>query len=267
MLLETARGVARAQRLSREVLHEVRATVRPGDREIDVARAIDERLERAGVRAWLHTAYAWWGERTRFAKFVDWEPDALATDRRLAEDEPFILDVAPIVDGFPADYALSGHSGGPGERAHREMLDALAEVKRAIPGAARAAADGGELFADVRSRIEARGLDVVHHLYPAGVLGHVLHEVPRPLLSAPRVGDGFQLPIIGAYAMAIVKHRFFGGPYPFVNADSREKPRGVFAVEPHIGKGDVGAKFESILVVDGDETRWIDPDLFGEVQA
>jgi Xaa-Pro aminopeptidase len=265
MILETARGVARAQRLSRDVLHDVARTVRPGDREIDVTRAIEEKLERAGVRAWLHTAYAWWGDRTRFARFVDWEPDALATDRRLREDEPFILDVAPIVDGYPADYAVSGHTEGPGAAAHGAMLEALREIKRAIPGAAEKAADGGELFQDVRQHIESRGLDLIHDRYPAGVLGHALDEVPRPLQKAPRVGDGFQLPIIAAYAMAIVRHRFFGGPYPFLNADSREKPRGVYAVEPHLGKGGVGVKFESILVVDGDETRWLDPDLFGEV--
>jgi hypothetical protein len=40
---------------------------------------------------------------------------------------------------------------------------------------------------------------------------------------------------------------------------------GLYAVEPHLAKGDVGAKFESILFVDGDETRWLDPGLFGEV--
>jgi Xaa-Pro aminopeptidase len=267
MLQKTARGVARAQRLSREVIHDVARSVRPGDREIDVTRRIEDKLSKAGVHAWLHTAYAWWGDRTRFARFVDWEPDALATDRRLAEDEPFILDVAPIVDGYPADYALSGHTEGPGAAAHRAMLDALAELKRAIPAAAEGAVDGSALFDDVRRTIEGRGLEVVHDKYPAGVLGHVLGEVPRPLQRAPRVGDGFQLPIIGAYAMAIVKHRFFGGPFPFVNADSREKPRGVYAVEPHLARGAVGAKFESILVIDGDETRWLDPDLFGEVAA
>jgi hypothetical protein len=119
----------------------------------------------------------------------------------------------------------------------------------------------------VSGRIAARGLEVVHTMYPAGVLGHVLGKTPRALQNAPRVGDGFQLPIIATYAVAIVKHRFFGGPNPFVNADSREKPRGVYAVEPHLAKGALGAKFESILVIDGDETRWIDPDLFGEVQG
>lgn len=36
-------------------------------------------------------------------------------------------------------------------------------------------------------------------------------------------------------------------------------------MEPHLASGSLGAKFESVLVVDGDETRWLDPGLFGEV--
>jgi hypothetical protein len=36
-------------------------------------------------------------------------------------------------------------------------------------------------------------------------------------------------------------------------------------VEPHLGRGKLGAKFESVLLVDGSETRWLDPGLFGEV--
>jgi hypothetical protein len=36
---------------------------------------------------------------------------------------------------------------------------------------------------------------------------------------------------------------------------------------PHLASGAFGAKFESVLVVDGDETRWLDPELFGEVSG
>ena len=32
-----------------------------------------------------------------------------------------------------------------------------------------------------------------------------------------------------------------------------------------LGRGTLGAKFESVLLVDGSETRWLDPGLFGEV--
>src|SRR5439155_19682257 len=145
-------GTARAQRLARDVIHDVRESLRPGDREIDVARKIDEACRRAKVGTFLHTAYAWWGDRTRFAKFVDWEPDALPTTRPIEEGDCFILDVAPIVDGYVADYALSGTLGKKAQNGtHPELLEALAEVKQKIVEFAKKRPTGGELMRRVGS--------------------------------------------------------------------------------------------------------------------
>lgn len=254
------RGIAVAQRLAREAIHEAAAGLRAGDREIDVARRIERRLARAGVRRWLHTAYAWWGERTRFARFVDWEPDALPSERRIVEGEPFILDVAPLVDGHPADYAFSGVLGAD----HRELKAALADIKARIVEWARR---GDDLFRAVGEDLDRRGLDAVHPLYPAGVLGHSLNSISPLFAACPRIGDGFQLSLVGTYGIALLMHRFCGAPYPFISAQSKARPVGLYAVEPHVGRGPVGAKFESILLVDGDETRWLDPGLFGEVEG
>jgi len=38
-------------------------------------------------------------------------------------------------------------------------------------------------------------------------------------------------------------------------------PTGVWAVEPHLGAGGIGAKFEELLVVDEDGVYWLDDDL------
>ena len=89
----------------------------------------------------------------------------------------------------------------------------------------------------------------------------------RWLQRLPRLGWGFQLPLVAGYGFAILKHRLAGAPYPLLNHVEAERPAGVFAVEPHFASGAVGAKFESVLVLDGDETRWLDPGLFGEVQG
>ncbi len=253
-------GIAKAQALSRAVIHDVAASLRAGDREADAARRIEDRLKRAGVRHWLHTAYAWWGDRARFARFTNWEPDALPTERRLREGESFILDVAPLVDGHPADYAFSGVLGG---ELPPDFLSALAEMKSQIVALVREALTGRELFRAVGEAARRRGFDAVHPLYPAGVLGHALHELT--FTTAPRIGDGFQLPLVGSYALAILRHFLFGAPYPFISDLAPDRPSGLFAVEPHLGRGDAGAKFESILLIDGDETRWLDPELFGEV--
>jgi hypothetical protein len=127
--------------------------------------------------------------------------------------------------------------------------------------------DAGELCQRVAAEITGRSLDVIHTRYPGSVLGHSLEEFPNAFARAPRIGSGFQLPLVATYGVGIVLHHLTGARYPFLNATARGVPSGLYAVEPHIGSGQLGAKFESILLVDGDETRWLDPELFGEVRG
>ena len=117
----------------------------------------------------------------------------------------------------------------------------------------------------VEHSIRDAGLDVVHTRYPANVLGHTLEGFPNFSTSAPRIGTGFQLPLLLTYAKGIALHHLAGMPYPFLSARAVGRPLGLYAVEPHLGKDRFGAKFESVLLIDGTETRWLDPGLFGEV--
>jgi len=265
MRLADVRGIARAQSATRRIIHDVAHGLRPGDSERAVADRIELGLTRRGVRCWLHTPYAWFGERTRFGGFHHWEPDALPTERRLEEGDAYILDAAPFVDGHPCDYALSGHLGT--ESTPLEMIASLRELKASIVSMARDAATGDGLFGQVSDAVESSGFDVVHSLYPAAVLGHSLLGLPPWLQRLPRIGRGFQLPLIAGYALALARHRLAGAPYPFINDLPSGAPAGLYAVEPHIARGAVGAKFESILLVDGDETRWLDPELYGDASA
>src|SRR3954464_4710132 len=128
------KGIANAQRVAREAVLSVAQGVRAGDTERQVCARLEREFAKARVKHWLHTPYAWWGERTRFDWRGTWETNALPTDRALAEGEPFVLDAAPIVAGRPADFAYSGCTeGDPGAtRAHRALLDRLEQLKRAI---------------------------------------------------------------------------------------------------------------------------------------
>ena len=38
-------------------------------------------------------------------------------------------------------------------------------------------------------------------------------------------------------------------------------PHGLWAMEPHLALGDVGVKFEEILIIDENGARWLDDDL------
>jgi Xaa-Pro aminopeptidase len=259
--------IANAQRIAREAVLTVAQTVRPGDSEREVCARITRELARAKVAHWLHTPYAWWGERTRFDWHGRWETQALPSERRLEAGEPFILDAAPLVAGFPADFAYSGlASAEPGDdTAHRALLAVLAELKRALLTWATPLTCTEVLCERVEESMRAAGLDVVHTRYPANVLGHTLEGFPNFSTSAPRIGTGFQLPLLMTYAKGIVLHHLAGTPYPFLSARAPGRPLGLYAVEPHLGQGAFGAKFESVLLIDGTETRWLDPGLFGEV--
>jgi hypothetical protein len=261
----TIRGVARAQALAREVVLEVAQSVRAGQTEREVVASLERRFAKAKVKRWIHTPYAWFGERTRFGGFHQWEPDALPTERVLADGEPFVVDAAPLVEGFPADFAFSGRAGS--SDAHARLLESLREIKTRLVALAKQAEDGTALFRSVGALARSRGAEVVHDRYPAGVLGHTFNPFPNPFGLLPRIGSGFQPPLLGTYAVALAAHQLFGRPYPMINEGARGPLVGLFAVEPHLAEGPVGAKFESILLVDGDETRWLDPDLFGEVRG
>jgi hypothetical protein len=261
------RGIANAQRVAREAILAVAASVKPGDTERAVCARLEREFARAKVAHWLHTPYAWWGERTRFDWQGSWEANALPTERALQEGEAFVLDAAPIVAGFPADFAYSGlAAASPDVHAeHAVLLAELTHLKRALGQWALEAESGAELCARVAGSMQRAGLDVIHPRYPAQVLGHTLEGFPNWCSSAPRVGTGFQLPLLLTYATGITLHHLAGAPYPFLNANAPGRPQGLYAVEPHLGQGLLGAKFESVLLVDGDETRWLDPELFGEV--
>jgi Xaa-Pro aminopeptidase len=261
------KGIAEAQRVAREAILSVVESVKPGDSERQVVARIEREFARAKISHWLHTPYAWWGERTRFDWHGRWETNALPSDRLLQEGEAFVLDAAPIVHGFPADFAYSGLASGTAEdkAAHARLLVQLTELKRELVRWASEAASGGEICTRVAGAIEVAGLDVIHTRYPAHVLAHTLEGFPNWCSSAPRVGTGFQLPLLLTYATGMVLHHLAGGPYPFLNAGAPGRPQGLYAVEPHLGHGPMGAKFESVLLVDGAETRWLDPDLFGAV--
>lgn len=265
----TVHGVARAQRLAREIVLEVASSIRPGQTEREVVGALERRFARARVKRWIHTPYAWWGERTRFGGFRTWEADALPTERVLREGEPFVVDAAPLVDGYPADFAFSGIADADDATAalHADLLESLRAIKSQLLSLARTAENGTELFRAVNAWVIARGAQVIHDRYPAGVLGHTFDPFPNVFGHLPRIGDGFQPPLLGTYAVALAAHQFLGRPYPLINEGARGPLRGLYAVEPHLARGEVGAKFEAILLIDGDETRWLDPGLFGDVKG
>jgi Xaa-Pro aminopeptidase len=111
------------QQLAYAAAQSVSRTLEPGVTRKQAARRIREYLLEAGVQDWFHTPFAWFGDRTAFRGFripLQFFP----TNRRLEEGMPFILDCAPVREGYMAGIGYSGCLGT--NRIHEQLMEDLA---------------------------------------------------------------------------------------------------------------------------------------------
>jgi Xaa-Pro aminopeptidase len=235
------------QDVARAAARRVFERLEEGVTEIDAASELEAELKRQGVRCWLHKPFAWFGDRTCFRNFWS-DAHFLPSKRRLAKDDAVILDVGPAVDGFPCDYALSTVFGEDAEVAamkaycdtfKQRVVEMLARDRR-----------GSSLFASVGREIAARGYEARHTRYPLRVLGHKLERFRFGDKLA--IGRPFQLPFFLMTASQLRR-----GENPFLNEHERDAMTGVWAIEPHLGNGRVGAKFEELLWVHEGGAEWL----------
>jgi hypothetical protein len=177
---------------------------------------------------------------------------------------PFILDMAPVFEGYTADIGYSG-SLGPNLvqgklmadlEAHRELILREVRERRSLR----------EIYEDVDRLMVRQGYANRHRAYPFGVIAHKVDRV-RERRFAPRLfGFGTQS-LKGLLSDAVHGHREGWSPLwsPYRFSDHPPQP-GLWAVEPHLGFRGTGAKFEEILVVTdsadpAESAFWLDDDL------
>ncbi|WP_328547490.1 M24 family metallopeptidase [Streptomyces platensis] len=257
------RGFREVQRLAYACAEAVAAQLKPGVTERAAARMQREWLRERGVRDWFHLPFAWFGDRTAFADFrvpLQFFP----THCELEPGMAFILDMAPIHNGYTADIGYSGCLGlNPVHdrlladlEAHRELI--LREVRERRPLR--------EIYADVDRLMVRQGYANRHRAYPFGVIAHKVDRVRQRRWSPTLFGFGTQS-LRGLASDALHGHRDGWSPLwsPYRFSDHPPQP-GLWAVEPHLGFRGTGAKFEEILVVtdskDPQESAfWLDDDL------
>lgn len=239
-----------AQSLARQAVKEIGGLVREGWTERQAADLLDTYLADHGVRSFFHRSFVWFGDRTRF-RGVKHYFDYLPGKRVVRPGEIFILDVAPIVDGYVCDI---GYTLSLGENAQLAKAKAhLADLRRDLPAMFSGAMTGGEVWREIDQRIRDAGYDDIHALYPFSVLGHRVHKVKAQFPGIGLINFGWQ-----SY-WEFLSRGLFG---QLLNGDFAGDLTGLWAIEPHVGGEDFGAKFEEILVVEQGTARWLDAEPF-----
>jgi Xaa-Pro aminopeptidase len=232
--------------------------LRPGVTERQAAARLKRRLLEEGVEDWFHIPFAWFGDRTTLKGFRN--PLRFFPSIRALEDGmPYILDVAPVRDGFTSDI---GYSGCLGRNAiFDKMMEDLAEYRTLVLDQVRERRTFRDIY-DAVDRLAAKhGYTPVHHEYPGKVLAHQVWPVHNP---GPRtVVAGFGNRSLRLLARSLMVSLGEGWS-PLWNGSSRSDHipvAGVWAIEPHLGFYGVGVKFEELMVVTEDDAFWLDDDL------
>jgi len=248
------------QRASYAVLEEVAAGLKPGVTEREAAIRMTRAYRNLGVRSWFHLPVALFGARTalpgrwRLGHF--WP-----TRTRLREGDAIILDASPIMAGYLVDTSFSTRLGG-NDAHHRMMLD-LAPFRDFIAGEVRARVPFRDIAVAVDARIRALGYENRHQAHLEEVLGHRAVRIRRPTPGWV-YNKGFDVQALGWFALHTVAARkglWRFSPNWNARFSSDHPPwDGLWAVEPHLGKGDVGAKWEELLAIQDGEVFWLDDD-------
>lgn len=248
------------QRASYAVLESVARELREGETEKDAARRARKRFHEQGVHHYFHVPVALFGTRTAYPGDFG-QLEALPTDRKLERGMPVILDAAPVYRGYTVDTSYST-SFGDNPRV-RELSAALEPLRTLILKRVRERASFRAIAREVDDEIRKRGYENCHKKHIAFVLGHRVTQVPDTWLHRRRIW-GLGVPQVAYFIGKTLGAQQFGGDgspnWNHTRSSDHAPTPGLWAVEPHLGKDGVGAKFEEILVITEDDAYWLDND-------
>ena len=215
------------------------------------------RYRQAGVRTFFHLPVVLFGERSALPG--DWSIGKFyPKSRELRDGDSVIMDAAPLFAGHMVDTSYSFCFGA--NETHRMMMANLARFRDSV----RDSVNDGKTFRTIAEHVNAElrslGYEPVHTKHPGEVLGHRAVRIAR-LPFAPRY-RGFDAMSLGWFLLkGRLADRGLSRRSPLWNDkhSSDHTPHdGLWLVEPHAGCGDVGAKWEEILVIEDGAARWLD---------
>jgi Xaa-Pro aminopeptidase len=174
ILRRACRGVS-------DVAREIPSLVAAGRTELEIARAIDLALERAGFDGPAFPTIVAGGPNSAL-------PHARPTDRRLVTGDLVLLDFGGRLDGYCGDLTRMAAVGQVGAEA-RSLFEAVREAQAAAIAAVRPGQEAPAVDTAAREVLERHGLgEAVLHETGHG-LGLELHEAPRIARPDPHHTD------------------------------------------------------------------------------
>ncbi len=260
-LAELAR-FKQVQALAYEAVQTVEQQLHEGMTEKQAAQMIADYLEEREVDSFFHKPFAWFGPRTAFTNF--WSAfHFFPTDKKLTKGLPVILDVAPTIGGYTADIGYSFTFKGESP-VMEKMKETLAIIRKHILQKVKEGTDFADIYRSVDDIIAENGFRNAHQVYPRRVLGHRVTKTKTTFYDRFSFG-GFSLRqtqwLLPELVNVLTKRD--RGQSALWNdlPESQHAPiPGTWAVEPHLASmdGQVGAKFEEILVITENDAYWLD---------
>jgi hypothetical protein len=128
----------------------------------------------------------------------------------------------------------------------------------------RAGATFREIALAVDADMTRRGDRNCHRLHPEAVLAHRAVRITDPSAAPPPDPNGFDSTVLAWFIDGIGAAQTRGVPSPTWNdrpTSDHQPAAGLWAVEPHLARGDLGVKWEELLVVEDNDAYWLDDDV------
>jgi Xaa-Pro aminopeptidase len=260
-------GFRKAQRLAYDCAEAITAEMKPGMTERFVAARMKEYLLDHGADDCFHEPFAWFGDRTAFRGLIavkqlgGFNPAFYPGLRRLEENMPFILDCAPTIQGCTADI---GYCGVIGHNAILDrLMDDLIEYRQLILEQVKARRPLAEISRAVDALCAKHGYDPRHKAYPFETLAHRIEKLKDDGKKSHLKIANFGVRNISELLRDKIRGAREGWNPIWNSSDASDHvpTPGLWAVEPHLGFREVGAKWEELLVVTDTDAFWLDDDV------
>jgi hypothetical protein len=224
----------------------IASEIKPGWTEKETAKLIRTWLSDHKIHDYFHKPLVFFGERTRYQgleKLSDLRP----TEKTLQENDVYILDFGPVIDGFACDISVTKKIGEvPG---FEEANALLFNIRDNLPDLViKEKFSAASVWHQVQIDVRQHGYEPIHQTSEYSFFGHRLNGTTRFPLAKKIAKDGKQI-----YSEFFARG-LSGQLWSQVHQGSL---LGVWAVEPHIGTTTFGVKFEETLLVTPEKVRWL----------